>query len=445
MNIVTIILQTTLSLSVFFNTENTSISNHNFDSIKNLTLESGEKKEINLDFLSNNQYCLYEIKTKGDCDTYLELYADGKLIKSNDNDGGSKNSVIYFSREKGVSYSYVVKNKESSKKNFTVTFLPEYPVYFNSVDLSDDPDGAKAINTINDVESIIDDLNSNGYYVNNCVNASFSDMNSNGSNGRNKFNNKYYFISSHGSEYGRITFNLNSKVYASSFPIMDKCEVAIFAICHGGKEGNVADYVVKYKSVKNSIGWPGSTYTDTSKTFTDTLFYRFKYGDNIYEAADAALNEINSVYWYKNVFNSWGKDTIKDFKIYGLEENQLRNNFINFSQKKNDKYIFNIDNDVLKKMIDYSCDGENYKILCINNVATNYIAKEINGQYYSNFKDFNLKSLIEKDSPNQLLYIFDGEKYYNIEVLNYNEKNIFYDFSKDEILNIDNLRRYIRL
>ena len=61
------------------------------------------------------------------------------------------------------------------------------------------------------------------------------------------------------------------------------------------------------------------------------------------------------------------------------------------------------------------------------------------------FKDFNLKSLIEKDSPNQLLYIFDGEKYYNIEVLNYNEKNIFYDFSKDEILNIDNLRRYIRL
>lgn len=50
MNIVTIILQTTLSLSVFFNTKNTSISNHNFDSIKNLTLESGEKKEINLDF-----------------------------------------------------------------------------------------------------------------------------------------------------------------------------------------------------------------------------------------------------------------------------------------------------------------------------------------------------------------------------------------------------------
>ncbi len=445
MNIINIILQTALSLSAALVYDKAIIYTHNFEATNSLTLGSREQRNFKLNFLDNEQYCLYEIRTKGDCDTYLELYADGKLIKSNDNDGGSKNSVIYFKRDEGVSYSYIVKNNDLDKKTFTIKFLPEYPMYFNSVNLPDDPNGGNAINTVNDIEDIIDDLNSTGYYVYNCINASFSDMNTEGTNGRNKFNNKYYFISSHGGEYGRITFNLNSKVYASSFPIMDKCEVAIFAICYGGKEGNAADYVVKNKSVKNSIGWPGLTYTDTSKTFTDTLFYCFKYGDNIYEAANEALNKINSVYWYKNLFNTWGDDTIKNFKIYGLNESALQSNLKALNIDVNYKYKFEIDENFLKLMTDYSFNNQDYKILCINNVGTNFVAKKIGGKYYANFQDFDLNFISEHETTNQILYIFDGEEYHNIEILKKNNQNIFYDFVENKILNFESLKRLIEL
>lgn len=421
-----------------FLSSNTKKVTHVFDNKLTYLIKNGDVIYGNLDFGTSNQNTLYRIITTGDADTYLELYEGNNLIKANDDDGGSKNSVIYSRLDPTKEYYYKLKVKDSSYKNVTVDFDPEYPIYFNSFEgIFEDYD---YIDTISEVNNTIEYLNTTGYYVYNTTNEKLSSLNVNGTNDRYKLNNKYYFISSHGKRVGDIIYNTTETCTYDFYKDISNCDVAIFAICHGGRANNAAEGVVKYKNCKNSLGWPGSTYTNTSPVFTKELFKRFSYGDNIYEAARSALKKIDLTFWFGNGIHE--NDTIRDYKIFGLTENELNLNSVNLICDEN-KYVYKVEKIDLSLFNKIVINNQKYYVLNCKNIYTNYFIKEINGELFSNLKDFSLDCL--DNSQENKFYLKDEDQYLNIkEIINGLEIN-YIDAKTNEVLDIDKFADLIGL
>lgn len=394
----------------------TKFVSHDFDEKVTINIKSGDIYYGNLNFQNKYQNALYRIITSGNADTKLELYENNIKIAENDNDGGSKNSVIYTRLNVNNEYHYKLTVTDNSYKDVTIDFDPEYPLYFNSLNTN--------INTISEVNDTISPMNSLGYYVYNTTNESLFNLNKLGTNDRNKYNNKYYFISSHGSEDGYVRYNASETTKYTIYKDMSNCDVAVFAICHGGKTGNVAEMVTKNKNCKNAIGWPGKTYTNTSPVFTKELFNRFSYGDNIYEAAKSALKKVNSTFWFNIGIES--DDTIEDYRIYGVKENLLTSNNVNtLNSFNNSKYLFKKENLDFKNFKQINVNGKKYYVFINDGVYTNYFLKEINENYYSNQASFDFDLLKEEDEIlnfNKRFYLKDGNKYRNIlEIQNNND------------------------
>lgn len=96
---------------------------------------------------------------------------------------------------------------------------------------------------------------------------------------------------------------------------MSNSILSVWAICYGGKEGNIAQYAVKYRNAQNALGFPGLTYVNTSKTFTDKLWEEISLGKSVNDAVNSALSHTKSTHWFTHMFG-WGDDTIVSPKLY---------------------------------------------------------------------------------------------------------------------------------
>jgi hypothetical protein len=61
--------------------------------------------------------------------------------------------------------------------------------------------------------------------------------------------------------------------------------------------------------------FPGLTYVNTSKTFTDKLWEEISAGKSVNDAVNSALSHTKSTHWFTHMFG-WGDDTIVSPKLY---------------------------------------------------------------------------------------------------------------------------------
>lgn len=260
----------------------------------------------------------YSIKTSylnASIDTYLTLMNEDSTITlaSNDDGGGDRFSKITYNLQANTNYAVKVRGYNSSAVgNVYLSLYPEKMVYINTYV---DPDDNTDIDTRADSIAPRNAMMNSGYYVDHVINADYSYMNSNDSSGKSRFNNEYYMISSHGYSMGNVTFSPTSIGNPSNFSDMSNTQLAVWAICHGGAEGNAADIAATEKNAANSLGWPGLTYPNTSKTFTDKLWDDVLSGVSVTTAVTNAMNHTSSTYWYKNI-GGWGDDTILNPHLY---------------------------------------------------------------------------------------------------------------------------------
>lgn len=260
-------------------------------------------------------------------------------------------------------------------------------------------------------------------------------------------NRKYYFISSHGSESGYVYFSPNSYYKANSFPYMGNVEIALFAICYGGKEGNAADVVAHHKGVEYGIGWPGLTYVLSSRTFTNR-FWKLIIKDNldIEEAISKSKKHTQRTYFYN--FGIWGDNTIMDPRIYSENSNLNTRSSNNFIENILDKeMIFEDDNHFIhfKKYGDVYTN--NFKIVDKNNImikdynklihnkSEKYLLTNTNNLAYSIINNNFLNTYIMKKFPNNYLYELILEQNYLLT----NTKGEFVKIKRMQIKINDNI------
>lgn len=244
-------------------------------------------------------------------DTVLSIYKDdGTLLKKDDDSGDERFSKLTYYLNEDQDYWLKLSGYNSSQiGRVYLTLKSENTVYINTYHADGD------IDTRYDGISPKEDLTNAGYYVRHIVNATKSDMLSTDENGYSRLNNKYYMLSSHGSSSGAALLSSGQYLYGSNLPNMSNSVLSVWAICYGGKEGNIAQYAVKYKNAQNALGFPGLTYANTSKTFTDKLWKEISAGKSVNDAVNSALAHTKSTHWIFEIFG-WGADTIISPKLY---------------------------------------------------------------------------------------------------------------------------------
>lgn len=244
-------------------------------------------------------------------DTYLTLFnKEGNILSSNDDGGEGDFSKIVLNLSSKQDYYVKVRGyNDSVLGKVFLSLRSEKIIYMNTYVEEND------IDTRSDSISPSSNLKDAGYFVKNLTNESFTNMNVIDFNGNSKFNNDYYMISSHGSKGGGVLLSPYSIFYGRDLPNMSNVKLAVWAICYGGKSGNVAEYSVLYKNVQNSLGFLGLTYDNTSKTFTDKLWSEIANGKSVSDSVSSAINHVKSSYWWKNIFG-WGDDTIVSPQLY---------------------------------------------------------------------------------------------------------------------------------
>ncbi len=203
-----------------------------------------------------------------------------------------------------------------------------------------------------------------------------------------RINRKYFFISSHGSYWGRVYFSPNTYYKAKHFPNMDNTEVALFSICYGGANKNAADYVVKYKGVKNAIGWKTTIGVNSARLFT-THFWRIlmedEYGQSIEEVVRKTLDYI-SPYIYgelaERILNPILYRKGKEPMNFSGEKNIKNYKYLNGHKIINNSHIFT-------NSIVYNYNESEHNL----DVITNEIDKIVN-----NSKIFNTYDLLFEES-----------------------------------------------
>lgn len=244
-------------------------------------------------------------------DTVLKLYKDdGTFLKRDDDGGDGRFSKLTYYLNSVQNYWIKLSGYNSSQVGSVYLSLKSLnTVYINTYHANGD------IDTRSDGISPQEDLINAGYYARHIINAAKSDMLSTDENGFSRLNNKYYMLSSHGSSSGAALLSSGQYLYGSSLPNMSNSILSVWAICYGGKEGNIAQYAVKYRNAQNALGFPGLTYVNTSKTFTDKLWKEISVGKSANDAVNSALSHTKSAHWFTHMYG-WGDDTIVSPKLY---------------------------------------------------------------------------------------------------------------------------------
>ncbi len=262
-------------------------------------------------------------------DTVLKLYKDdGTLLMLDDDSGDAHYSKLTYNLDSNNYYwlklcgynSFQIGSVNLSLKSLNT-------VYINTYHVNDD------IDTRADGISPQEDFVNAGYYARHIINATKNDVLCIDGNGYSRLNNKYYMLSSHGSSSGAALLSSGQYLYGSNLPDMSNSILSVWAICYGGKEGNIAEYAAKHRNAQKTLGFPGLTYVNTSKTFTDKLWEEITAGKSVNEAIDSALSHTRSTHWFTHIFG-WGDDTIISPKLYSniMTSNILVNN-VNYNIK----------------------------------------------------------------------------------------------------------------
>lgn len=302
--------------------------------VKSASLGVNEKREIQINGTNEllfdikvpvqGNYCIKTSKVSLDLDTKIALYSSGGSLLASDDDGGIGNfSALWYSFNPNENYVLKVtgyNNNQIGAAN--LSFYPITTVYLNTYYSSGDIDTRKdSVSPINSLRGIC-------CYTKHIVNANKSYMLGTDINNEKRFNNLYYMLSSHGSSGGVAWLSPSDTIDKNDLSDMSNVTLAVWAICYGGKAGNIAESCAYDYDAWYSLGWPGLTYVDTSKTFTDKLWKEVALGRTIPQSVSNALSHTKSTYWYKNIFG-WGDDTIISPQLYNSSSKGTANNVKN--------------------------------------------------------------------------------------------------------------------
>lgn len=361
--------------------------------LKNEVYISGKNEiHFNMRVPRDGRYIIETSLFSNSVDTYLTIKdEEDTILSSNDDGGDGLFSKITINLSASQNYWVKVRGyNDSTSGKVYLSLRPEKIIYMNTYVNNGD------IDTRADATSPSNDLQTSGYFVKNLINESFSNMTTIDLNDNTKFNNDYYMISSHGSESGAVYIAPSRCFYGSSLPNMANVKLAVWAICYGGKSGNVAEYSMKHKSVQNSLGFPGLTYVNTSKTFTDKLWSEIANGKSVSDSVNSALSHVKSNNWWKNIFG-WGDDTIISPILYSKGEKATQ---INASHHVLDFNLFeNIEVSSIDDLNTFICNNEIFESTSFDN-ATIYL-KKANGRITNDFYIFdNSNQSVFKHSAN---------------------------------------------
>lgn len=273
-------------------------------------------------------YTLESSLYEKDLDTKMFVYNQNDAIIAEDDDSGEDrfskidayfdSSKKYYLKLTGFNDSQIgyVKLKLSAKNNAFIS------TYYKEGD----------IDTRDDVNEPLSNFTNAGIFSKNLVNVSKYDMFFNSVDNQNNFNRKYYMLSSHGSENGVAVLAPDEYINGYELPDLSNVELSVWAICFGGKANNIADISVNKKNAKNSLSFPGLTYTTTSKTFTDVLWREVSKGENINDAIRYAISSTKSKHYWTHLFG-WGDDTIISPVLYS------KNSVSKFKQTANNEDV----------------------------------------------------------------------------------------------------------
>lgn len=345
----------------------------------------------------SGNYIIETSKFDEELDTKIFLYKDdGTTLLSSDDDGGTNRfSRIKYNLSSKQDYWVRTTGYDASQiGQVNLSLIAENTVYINTYCAPND------IDTRKDSVSPQSDLSSAGYYVKHLVNAIKTDMLTIDDNGLNRLNNPYYMLSSHGSESGAALLAPGQYLYGRHLPNMANVKLAVWAICYGGKEGNIAQYCANSRNAQYSLGFPGLTYTNTSKTFTDKLWKEISNGKSVTEAVNLALNHTKSTHWFTHMFG-WGDDTIVSPVLYSSLTNTQSTNDVSLDIPSSQKNMLPIFSKLLqsnKSSLETFVNGNNTKFYDFNDSSlivkfenakpTNdyFVVSKIDGKIYSHIK-----------------------------------------------------------
>ncbi len=252
----------------------------------------------------------YIIEARTTAISIMNLYIhDGNVpvAESSTNNNGFQS--IYCALNENIDYYLWFSNNSSLSLNFEIALFPEKEVYFSSYYEPND------INTTTDITNHYSNFLIKGYFLNHINNGHKSSLlETINANGVLSILNDYYMISSHGSENGYTWVSPTSYFYHNELPDMSNVKVAVWATCYGGKAGNIADVSVRNKNAEASIGWPGLSFVDTSRVFTNHFWPKILNGQSVESAYSQALSEAKNSWWY--LLTILGGDSLADLRLY---------------------------------------------------------------------------------------------------------------------------------
>lgn len=223
---------------------------------------------------------------------------------------------IYCNLIAGVDYHVWFTNLSNLSPTFEMVLFPEKEVYFSSYYKVRDLD------TTIDVTNHYSNFEDNNYYVNHLNNTAKDNLLTyTNANGKTAIANEYYMISSHGSEGGDTYVAPTKSFKPYELPPLNNVKVAVWSTCYGGKSGNVAEVSVNSKNAEAAIGWPGLSFTDTARVFTNHFWPKILTGKNIETAYSEALTEAKNSAWFfwTNILG----DSLEHLKLYQRNSNNV--------------------------------------------------------------------------------------------------------------------------
>lgn len=271
---------------------------------KNVNIGRNSFNEFTLDFATEYifQNVTYILETVGSSDTMLELYFNGEYMFGNDDSGEGLNARLVFTPNNVDGITVKVKMYGTQCGNAKLRLRPQEQVYANSYNGD--------INTMEDVYQVYEHFNKLDLYVNHHVNT--NPLGTGVFTNNPIMNNRYYFMTAHG-WFSSVTYAPNQSFGTADLPTMNNVELVVWAVCYGaaaeaGGRSMVEQSILN--GAQNALGWPGETVVLTSRTFTNHLWEDICNGVSIPTAVANAREHTRDTYWYIDIINAWGDDTI---------------------------------------------------------------------------------------------------------------------------------------
>ncbi len=252
-------------------------------------------------------------------DTYLELCNQNNYVLASSDD------ISTFSRYSRITYNFSnlndlkvrVRGYNSSAVGYVyLTLRPNNPLYFAGV-YDFDKNNNDRLSSLNNVKPYFPD-----YYIEVQGNRGKSAILEEAPNGKKKINCEYFVFSGHGysNAAGVEFYNATSPegLMYSDIPNMSGTKIAIWMSCHGArnyfKSGTSGEKTsMAYETVKNgadySLGYVGTIYDTTQRSFPENFFESLNNGTSIPEAVNQATQWVkNENWWWWTFFGQFADD-----------------------------------------------------------------------------------------------------------------------------------------